>query len=402
MHTPLFRHSDVQDPYGFYATMLMEDRLIRDKDSGAWIIYQYAHCQQLLHNGKAQIPGQAPGDLALMNDYCLRLIRNLVRLRNPSDHLLARLITLKLFETKVPVSISGIMERLLPAPNGLPTPIDWMGAVANQLPIRILAESFGFSPADTARILATIGDLVRIMSPVKTPEQIDLLNEAVEEIYLLTERRLHDNGIYETIQEKIKGLVPLGPARSGVAPFDKDSIPVICVSNLMGLFIQSYDAGRGILGNSLLQLLLQGDRSELQAGNRDYIASAVQETLRYDPSVHNTRRILTEDILLDNIRLEKGQSVVLMLAAANRDARQFARPEVFDPYRDNNHELLTFGSGSHECIARHFSAHMATEALLYLFQAHPDIQLLARPSYAPLVNVRVPNELLISDTFTSK
>lgn len=421
MHTALFRHSDIQDPYGFYATMLMENPVIRDKDSGAWIIYSYSHCRQLLHNDKAHIPGQAPGDLELMNDYCLRLIRNLVRLRNPSDHLLPRLVTLKLFETKVPVSISGIMERLLtqtiagklPAIPGAPIltagnypsiegsgdvagSCDWMTTVANKLPILILAESFGFSPTDTDRILATIGDLVKIMSPARTPEQITLLNEAAEEIYLLTEQHLHDNGIYETIQEKIKSLVPLVPARSGQIPIDKDSISVICVCNLMGLFIQSYDAGRGILGNALLQLLQQGDLSELQSGNRNYIAAAVQETLRFDPPVHNTRRILTEDIFIDHTKLEKGQTLVLMLAAANRDTRQFARPDSFDPHRDNNHELLTFGSGSHECIAGHFATHMATEALCYLFQAHLRVQLLAPPIYEPLINARVPRQLLIS------
>src|SRR5258708_944984 len=240
MQTALFRHSDIADPYGFYTTMLTRSPLFRDKDSGAWIIYDYAHCKQLLHDEKAQIPEQAPKDLELMNVYSLRLIRNLVRLRNPSDHVLARLVTLKLFETKVSVSITGILEQLLP------------------------------SRKQPANQFITV---------------------------------------------------------------DQNRIPVICVSNLVGLFIQSYDAGRGILGNSLLQLSLQGDLSKLQAGNRDYIAAAVLETLRYDPPVHNPRRILTEDIFIDHTKLEKGQLVVLMLAAANRDARRFTHTGIFDPYR---------------------------------------------------------------------
>lgn len=52
MPTALFRHSDVQDPYELYAARLIENPLFHDRDSGAWI---------------------------------LRLIRHLVRLRNPSD-----------------------------------------------------------------------------------------------------------------------------------------------------------------------------------------------------------------------------------------------------------------------------------------------------------------------------
>ena len=57
--------------------------------------------------------------------------------------------------------------------------------------------------------------------------------------------------------------------------------------------------------------------------------------------------------------------------------------------------LSSFGSGSHECIARHFATHMATVALLYLFRTYPDIRLHTRPDYEPLKNVRVPKEMLI-------
>jgi len=167
------------------------------------------------------------------------------------------------------------------------------------------------------------------------------------------------------------------------------------VSNLIVLFIQSYDAGRGLLGNSLLQCLQQGDLTQLHAGNRDYITRCVRETLRYDPPVHNTRRILIEDIKLDDITLQKGENVVLMLAAANRDAQQFVDPDIFDPFRGNHHELLTFGSGAHVCMAHHFSVHMATEALHFLFQAYKNIELVEKPGYEPLVNVRVPREMLI-------
>jgi cytochrome P450 len=104
---------------------------------------------------------------------------------------------------------------------------------------------------------------------------------------------------------------------------------------------------------------------------------------------------LTEDIVINDTTLGKGQVLVLMLAAANRDAQQFTRPDLFDPYRHNNHELLTFGSGTHECMARHFSIHMTTEALRYLFQAYNKIELLEQAAYEPLVNVRVPREMMI-------
>lgn len=381
MQTALFRHSDVHDPYELYAKMLIEHPLFRDISNGAWVIYDYAHCQQLLHNDLAQIPGQAPGSLESLNEYSLRLIRHLVRLNNPPDHALTRKVVLRLFDTRTSVPIPELVNQLLP-PKNAPIAIDWMATVCKQLPVQILAAGFGFSKTDTNTILTGIEDLIKIMLPVRTAGQTAAINKASEEIYTITERHFIER-IFEQLWEKMPGS------------FDKDLILPVCVSNLVGLFIQSYDAGRGILANSLLQLLVHGDPKELYSGNREYISRCVLETLRYDPPVHNTRRILTEDRMVSNTKLEKGQTVILMLAAANRDARQFAHPGIFDPYRDNNKELLTFGNGAHECMARHFSIHMATEALLYLFQNYNKIELRSSPGYEPLMNVRIPKEMLV-------
>ena len=382
MQTALFRHSDVCDPYELYAKMLIEQPIFRDPVSSSWIVYDYSHCRQLLQNDLAQIPRQAPEKEKSLNEYSLQLLRHLVRLSNPPDHALTREAIFRLFGARLPVFIPELVKELLPSSDS-PIEIDWMGSLCNQLPTRILAASFGFSRADTDTILTGIQDLIKIMLPVRSDEQTAAVNKAAAEIYTVTERHFTKR-LFEKSWERM--------------PFftDKNSITPVCVSNLVGLFIQSYDAGRGILANSLLQLLKKGDRKELYSCNRDYISRCVLETLRYDPPVHNTRRILTEDIVISNKRLEKDQIVVLMLAAANRDGRQFAHPDIFDPYRDNNKELLTFGNGAHECMARHFSIHMTTETLCYLFQTYDSIELRGRPDYKPLINVRIPKEMLIT------
>jgi len=105
-------------------------------------------------------------------------------------------VTSPLFEKREQVSIPDIIERLLATGHGR-VANDWMATVGNKLPILVLAESFRFSRADTARILAGIGDLVRIMSPIRTAEQVIALNKAAEDIYLLTERCLADRGIFD-------------------------------------------------------------------------------------------------------------------------------------------------------------------------------------------------------------
>jgi cytochrome P450 len=155
----------------------------------------------------------------------------------------------------------------------------------------------------------------------------------------------------------------------------------MAVSNLAGLLIQSFDAGRGTLSNTLLHSLKHEQQD-------------VTETLRFDSPIHNTRRIATEDI---DQNIKKGQSILIVLASANRDEKQFLHADTYDSSRSNNSTLLTFGAGAHACLAKQLSVNMATEALNFLFTTYPNTRLIQQGiEYEPLINARLPKQLLIS------
>ena len=72
-------------------------------------------------------------------------------------------------------------------------------------------------------------------------------------------------------------------------------------------------------------------------------------------------------------------------------------PDSFNIERINNAEQLTFGIGSHRCLAEHFSVNMATATLSYLFEKYKAIKLVEKQiQYEPVVNVRLPKNILIS------
>ena len=119
------------------------------------------------------------------------------------------------------------------------------------------------------------------------------------------------------------------------------------------------------------------------------------ETLKLEQPIHNTRRVAAKDIHLGNCKVEKGQDLLIVLAAANRDQQQFKNADQYNIERSNNGEHLTFGVGPHRCVAKHFSIHLACEALAFLFQKYKSVNLLTKDiEYEPLINARLPKNIL--------
>ena len=93
---------------------------------------------------------------------------------------------------------------------------------------------------------------------------------------------------------------------------------------------------------------------------------AFLEGLRVDTSTQSMGRVVTQPIEIHGKTLEPDQGLLLMLASAQRDEREYENPEVFDIHRKPK-RTLTFGVGEHHCAGRHFApflGEMLTQLLL--------------------------------------
>ncbi|MEP6747158.1 MAG: cytochrome P450 [Bacteroidota bacterium] len=380
----LFLQSDVQDPYAGYAGMLRENPVYWDDKNKLWAVYSYKGCVSILTNPAAHIPSINQNNKDGLNEYALLIAGHVARLSNNIQHTIAREIAMLLFQNVKNISIKSIADKLLQDQNN-PAETDFVHSICKRLPVMVVLKSFDFDDKAVDFICGRMERLVNIMLVVKTAEQVKHINEVAGEIYVITEKHILATGIHRSIIKLLNGKYGVGPGELIAA----------CICNLVGLFIQAYDAGRGVLSNTLLQILTN-DTTELNITDKVFIEKWVIETLRFNPPVQNTRRIAAENILLDNAEIKQGESILVVLAAANRDPETFNLPTVFDIKRSNNAEHLTFGFGHHQCVAKQFSVYMATETLAYFFYRYK-IKLVERViEYEPLVNVRLPREILIS------
>ena len=380
MTSTLFLQSDSEDPFSLYKTMLENHPIYWDELNQIWAIYSYEDCISILKNPKAQIPAINQNNAQKLNKYALEILNNLTRLSNGKQHEISKEIAMLLFSKMKSVDINKIISQLIEN-NLVENEIDWVHSVCKKLPVLAVLKSFDFEENDCDFILSKIESLVKIMLPQKTKEQVKSINEISENIFLIVGKRL---SLYfpESLFSKISESNALS----------LDEIKTISISNLIGLFIQSYDAGRGILSNSLLQIL-----NNKTLSNKTEIQKSVIETLRFDPPIHNTRRIANKDMTIGESLIKKNDSILIVLASANRDLEKFENAIYFDIEGNNNNENLTFGIGGHMCLAKHFSIQLATDALWFLYDTYRSINLLENNiEYELMINARLPKKIWIS------
>jgi len=384
MYTTLFLQSETRDPYQMYEAMLNENPVYRDDSNKLWAIYSYQSCREILNNPVSAIPSFHDNKDEL-NDYARLISGRLSRLSNGAEHEIARRTVTILFDNMKKVSTGSIVNKLIEKENNKHK-LDWVDSICKKLPVAVVLKSFDFTDEDVDYILNNIEQFVKIMAPSKTSEQIVSINNLSREFYLRSEKWLTATDFYKTIFQSIASKYKI----------DAAGIVFAYVSNLIGLIIQSYDAGRGILSNALLQVI-RNNSMPTYSNRKIYFEKSVIETLRFDPPVHNTRRIAMDDMILDKNEIKKGDQLLLVLAAANRDPTQFDHPCIYDIERKNNEEHLTFGAGVHKCPANQLSITLATETLSWLFEKYKAVRLLeTNIQYEPTINTRLPINISIS------
>jgi cytochrome P450 len=166
-------------------------------------------------------------------------------------------------------------------------------------------------------------------------------------------------------------------------------------SILFSLSFAGHETTTGLIGNAARRLLAEPGRWTWLAERPEFIPAAIEETLRYDPSVPVWRRITTRPVTLGGVDLPKGAKLFLWLAAAGRDGAVFGRPDEFDPGRPNAGQHLAFGVGLHYCLGANLARLETRIALEQLTLRYPRLSLCEDQQFTfhPNISFRGPQEL---------
>ena len=115
------------------------------------------------------------------------------------------------------------------------------------------------------------------------------------------------------------------------------------------LLFAGHETARNLLGNGLHVLLSHPAQWRLLQQAPELLPNSLRELLRYESPVQYTGRRVTTDTILHGLQLRRGDLVVPLIGAANRDPSRYRDPDALDVTRREGPHL-SFGHGPHVCI----------------------------------------------------
>jgi cytochrome P450 len=168
-------------------------------------------------------------------------------------------------------------------------------------------------------------------------------------------------------------------------------------SILFSLSFAGHETTTGLIGNTARRLLEDPARWAEIVRQPGLIPRAVEESLRYDPSVTVWRRVTTRPVTLGGVDLPAGSRLFLWLAATGRDAAAFAEPDRFDLRRSDAGRHLAFGKGLHFCLGANLGRLEAQIAIAELARRYPNLALAPDQEFTfhPNISFRGPQALKV-------
>jgi cytochrome P450 len=359
------------DPYPFYRRLRERDPFHRSRPADGWILTRYADVQAVL------------GDRSFSADE--RNLRRWPRLRgrmkraglpdpyeidrasmlrqDPPDHTRLRSLVSKAFTPRAVERMRPVVEKyvgeLLGRLEGR-REMELITDFAAPIPVSVIAEMLGVPVADRERFRHWSDEAVRTLGD-GTLDDRRRAEAAMEELGQYIEA-IAEERRREPREDLISALVQAEEAGDHLT---RNELFTTCVL----LLVAGNETTTKLIGNSVVALLRSPDQLELLRREPERMPAAVEELLRYDGPVQLTSRVVTEDREFLGHPLRRGQQLVLVLAAANRDPAQFEDPDRLDVTRkDVRH--LALSHGLHFCLGAQLArleASLALEALVTRF-----------------------------------
>ncbi|GAA1218159.1 cytochrome P450 [Pseudonocardia alaniniphila] len=349
----------IRDPYPAYEAIREAGPVVRLERYGTWASARYGAIRSILLDSPSFCSGAGTGFTNLNEEKGWRPPSPLLE-ADPPEHSRTRRVVAGVLSAaavqrleETAAAVADEMVAQLPQDE----PFDAMADLARAFPTRVFADAVGLPTQGRENL----HPYARVVFNAKGPrERADGLGST-----LFQEAMAQAGASREWVEQYCRaenlaadGLGAQIHERAAAEGFSSD---------VGGLLVRSFlsagiDTTVYALGNALWCLAGHPDQYAAMCSQPDGSRAAFEETLRFESADQWIFRTTAREVELDGVALGEGEKVMLLLAGANRDPRQWTDPDVYDVTRRSTGHL-TFGYGIHACLGMAF-ARMEGQAVL--------------------------------------
>jgi cytochrome P450 len=253
-----------------------------------------------------------------------------------------------------------IAAELLTAMADTGPPLDLVSAYAEPLATRLMCELVGVPEDDRAELLHHLTVVARLHYT------LDELIAAITTVGGILDRLVTTTTAAPDGAGLLAELVR-------TAALDHEEL----VNVTWALVGGGFDTTTNMLAIGTYALLCHDDQKQRLLADPSLWDNGIEELLRYLTVSHlGASRCALDDVRLHDTTISAGQTVVLALAAANRDPARFPDPDRLDVGRVTQGHVA-FGHGVHQCIGQHLARTTMRVGFRALFDRFGDLALAA-------------------------
>lgn len=351
----LFGWEFAANPYPTYAWLRRNapvHRAVLPSGVSAWLVTRYEDARRALADPRLSkdprrysAAAHERGRVGIPGERSANLVTHLLNI-DPPDHTRLRRLVAKAFtprrvaafEPRVRELAGGLVDRFAARGSA-----DLIGEFAFPLPVYAICDMLGVPRADQDDFRRWAGMMLH------GSERRGGVGRSVRRMRAYLADLIHrKRAAGARGEDLISGLIRAFDQGDQLTEQEAASMAFI-------LLFAGFETTVNLIGNGMLALLrhprqLARMRAAARAGDAAALGVGVEELLRYDGPVEvATWRFATEPLTLGGQRVARGEPVLVVLAAADRDPARFADPDVLDVGRRENPHLA-LGHGIHYCL----------------------------------------------------
>jgi cytochrome P450 len=307
------------------------------------------------------------------------MVRQMVFM-DPPSHTRVRTLAARAFTPRRVEILRGhiqdVSNRLLNEiegrrPSGGRGVMDAIADLGAPLPAQVTTEMLGVPSSDWQRLEAWSRDFAELLGDVQQKSgRTARVLQGMEEM-----TGYFREAVRRQAEAPTDGLVnALAGAEVGGDRFSEDEV----VANLIATMVGGLETTTNLIGNGLLSLLRNPLQLERLRSDPALMPSAVEEMLRYESPSQRAVRVAPRDVEIAGRLIRKGEAVIAVIGAANRDPSRFPEPDRLDLGRQDNRHVA-FGWAGHFCFGAPVARVEAQIALATLLRRLPRLRLEPEP-----------------------